>query len=110
MSRRERSLDLVEVAGVAHKVIFIMSGIKLLKHLSLVLDAPGVNVDTYLLFGAFYIILNRFSRDYRLLLLTWHGYHDYSEAPAHDCVAAEEVIVSLNESTRALYPSIQPIG
>ena len=83
-----------------------MSGIKLLEHLRLVLDAPGVDVDAYLLFGAFDIILNRFSRDYWLLLLTWHGYHDYSEASAHDCVAAEEVIVSLNESTRALSTSI----
>ena len=50
MSRRERSLDLLEIAGVAHKVIFIMSGIKLLEHLSLVFDAPGVDVDAYLLF------------------------------------------------------------
>lgn len=86
-----------------------MSGIKLLEHLCLVLDTPGVNVDTDLLFGAFNIILNRFSRDDLLLLLTRHGYHDYSEAPAHDCIAAKEVIISLNEGTRALSPSIKAI-
>ena len=86
-----------------------MSGIKLLEHLFLVLDTPWVNVDADLFFGAFDIILSRFSRDDWLLLLTRHGYHDNSEAPAHDCVAAEEVIVSLNEGTRALSPSIQPI-
>lgn len=87
-----------------------MSGIKLQEHLSLVLDTPGVNVDADLLFGALNIILSRFSRDDLLLLLTRHGYHDYSEAPAHDCIAAKEVIISLNEGTRALSPSIQAIG
>ena len=90
---------MLEVAGIAHKVFIIVSCIELQEHLSLVLDSPGVDIDAYLLFGASNIILSRFSRDGWLLLLIRHRYHDNSEAPAHDCVAAEEIIVTLNEGT-----------